>query len=457
MKLSSTEINQRFQSQLGLSQIAALLLYGILFKKVLPNSENDPAAQKAAEHNLLVYPFFQATHLMVVLGFALLLTFIHRHRLTTMVTCLWVGCLSAQFYFIWNAIWTLVFTGTIHPITLDRLATGEFAAASVLIAVCGIIGKASNYQYFLLTMLFMPAYALNESFVLEVLGVRDVGGSMVIHAFGACFGLAVAFHLKYPNGEPHNKNLHPSQASFTTALLGTILLWALWPAFNGAAADSAAAANLAVINTYIGLFSSVIGTLLASIYFYRGKFNLDQLANATLAGGVIMGSSADMIHSGFVAEFMGLAAGIGSCALFQYAPPILLSNGLHDVAGIFNLHFVPGVVGGFLSVIFRAIWLGDGADCQFLGLCLSVGIAALAGNFTGKFIYPFNGAEKPNDYFNDDFFVALEGHMHDKLKYYDQAVHDNEKELFEHGQNRSSMLSERLLEEQRIQGGKSGP
>lgn len=446
MALPASEINQRFQNHLGLSQIAALVGYAILFKRApVAGPDADPASEAAAAHNLLVYPFFQATHLMVVLGFAMLLTFIHRHRLTTMVTCLWVGCLSAQFYFLWNAIWLLLFTGKVNAITLDHLANGEFAAASILIAVCAVIGKASNYQYFVMTMLFMPAYALNEYLVLDWFDARDVGGSMVIHAFGACFGLAVAFHLKYPNGDNTNKNLHPSQTSFTTALVGTTLLWALWPAFNGAAADSASAANLAVVNTYIGLFASVIGTMLLSVYFFHGKFNLDQLANATLAGGVIMGSSADIINSPFVAQLVGLFGGLLSTALFNTAPGILADKGLHDVAGIFNLHFVPGVCGGLLSVVFRAVWLMSGGQNQFVGLCVSLGISAVVGNFTGKYIYAFNPAERPNDYYNDDFFVALEGHMHDKLRYYDQAQKENERELFEQGNNRSSMLSEGLL------------
>ena len=444
MNFSRSEIDQRFQSQLAIAEILSFILYGIFFKQYFPNP-TDPNTQSIVQDALTRYPFFQSIHLMVVLGFGLLLTFIQKHRITTMVTCLWVGCLSAQFYFIWNAFWTYFLTTNTAQMSMNHIIEGEFAAASVLIAVCAIIGKASNYQYFLLTMIFIPVYSLNEVVVLEILGARDIGGSMIIHTFGACFGLAVAYHLNYKNSKGHNKNLHTSQGAFTTALLGTVLLWALWPGFNGAQAANAFDLSLTVINTYLGLSASVIGTLLLTTFFFHGKFNLDQMANATLAGGVIMGSGADMIQSGFVANFVGFLGGAISTVLFQYAPPILQQNGLHDVAGIFNLHFIPGVIGGLLSVIYRAIWIDAGSGSQFMGVVVSVLLAAVAGNFTGKYIRVFHSTETANDFYNDFYFAHLEENVSDKLAYYEKNQKNGESELFDAANERASNLSERLL------------
>jgi ammonium transporter Rh len=35
-------------------------------------------------------------------------------------------------------------------------------------------------------------YFMNESIIVEILGIYDIGGSLVIHTFGAFFGLSVA-------------------------------------------------------------------------------------------------------------------------------------------------------------------------------------------------------------------------------------------------------------------------
>jgi len=36
-------------------------------------------------------------------------------------------------------------------------------------------------------------YCLNEAILIDIFKVMDIGGSMVIHTFGAFFGLSVAF------------------------------------------------------------------------------------------------------------------------------------------------------------------------------------------------------------------------------------------------------------------------
>lgn len=58
----------------------------------------------------------------------------------------------------------------------------------------------------------------------------DVGGSTVIHAFGAYFGLTVSYIL--------GKKIQPTEKPQITyisnifALIGTFFLWMFWPSFN---------------------------------------------------------------------------------------------------------------------------------------------------------------------------------------------------------------------------------
>lgn len=444
MSLKREDIDKKFQSQLLIAEILSFVFYGYFFKQLYPN-QTSPETQESIKDGINRYSFFQSVHLMVVLGFALLLTFIHRHRMNTMVVCLWVGCLGAQYYFIWNGIWELIINQTSVTMDMNHIIGGEFAAASILIAVCAIIGKASNYQYFLLTMIFMPFYALNEIIVLDVIGARDIGGSIVIHSFGACYGLAVAYSLNYNNSKSHNKNLHASQTSYTSALLGTTLLWALWPAFNAAQTTTALGMNLAVINTYLGLMASVLGTLVTTIMFYNGKFNLDQMANATLAGGVIMGSGADIIQSGFVANFVGFLGGAVSTFLFQNSPSVLQSHGLHDVAGIFNLHCVPGILGGLLSIFYRAVWVDSNSERQLFAVIYAVALSSFVGYRAGIYMQQFHYTETANDFYNDAYFAHLEENIAEKLHTYDSKQGNNEHELFEKSSKKSG-LSEKFIE-----------
>ena len=56
--------------------------------------------------------------------------------------------------------------------------------------------KTSRLQLILIAVIETVIYAVNEMVLVHYLKVTDVGGSMVIHMFGAYFGLAVAFALK---------------------------------------------------------------------------------------------------------------------------------------------------------------------------------------------------------------------------------------------------------------------
>lgn len=73
-----------------------------------------------------------------------------------------------------------------------RLVTADFAAAAVLITYGAVLGKISRLQLLLVGLLEVIFYAVNEWIAVKYLKISDAGGSMLIHAFGAYFGLAVA-------------------------------------------------------------------------------------------------------------------------------------------------------------------------------------------------------------------------------------------------------------------------
>lgn len=247
----------------------------------------------------------------------------------------------------------------------------------------------------------MIPYTLVEILIFDVLKLQDVGGSMNIHMFGAYFGLAVSTVV----GRKHTYGDNLPSITRTSGLfsfIGTLFLWMFWPSFNSATIDSTLKyeKQLAIINTFLSLTGSVIATFTTSTFF-REKFGMDEVLNATLAGGVVIGSSCNLITNPFGAISIGLFAGALSTVGFIKLSPVLTKLGVYDTCGVNNLHGMPGFFGGVFSAIFLAAYNGDtsmiagpvswAADGDFLrrgglqiaGIGVSLGIALATGILTG--------------------------------------------------------------------------
>lgn len=76
-------------------------------------------------------------------------------------------------------------------------------------------------------------YTLNQAIGFYSLHITDLGGAVLIHLFGACFGLACSKALG--RKEWHNKpELHViSRNSILIAIIGTLFLVTYFPSFNG--------------------------------------------------------------------------------------------------------------------------------------------------------------------------------------------------------------------------------
>ena len=82
---------------------------------------------------------------------------------------------------------------------------------------------------------------------------------------------------------------------------------------------------------------------------------MEVVLNSTLAGGVAMGSAADLIDYAFCSMIVGFVTGVLSALGFIYLGPWLKNRvNLHDTCGVHNLHGIPGIIGGFVSAIAAA-------------------------------------------------------------------------------------------------------
>ena len=89
-----------------------------------------------------------------------------------------------------------------------------------MITFGAVLGKVSRLQLMIVGIIEIIFYALNEKILSHKLHITDVGGSMVIHAFGAYFGLAVARVINNKDIEEENDKEGPSYNSDLFAMIG---------------------------------------------------------------------------------------------------------------------------------------------------------------------------------------------------------------------------------------------
>jgi ammonium transporter Rh len=83
-------------------------------------------------------------------------------------------------------------------------------------------------------------YCCNEAILMEIFQVADIGGSMVIHTFGAFFGLSVTlFYQSNKAIEDKNGLGGGNYLSDLVSMIGTLFLFCYWPSFNGALGNGA--------------------------------------------------------------------------------------------------------------------------------------------------------------------------------------------------------------------------
>lgn len=108
------------------------------------------------------------------------------------------------------------------------------------------------------------------------MGVADIGGSMVIHSFGAVFGVVLA-KLMSPSRAIGHKKAESSYISDLTSFIGTVFLWMYWPSFNaGPSPIDSVSQTRAFVNTILSLSGSCMITFVISIFTRTDdkKFNM---------------------------------------------------------------------------------------------------------------------------------------------------------------------------------------
>jgi ammonium transporter Rh len=136
------------------------------------------------------------------------------------------------------------------------------------------------------------------------------------------------------------------------AFLGTFFLWMFWPSFNaGYFSTNPYEKSTIIANTIIALTGSCLGTFIMTSLF-RHKFDLEDILNASLAGGVIVGAPSGIFTNAAGPLCIGIFAGVVSGLGYEYLEQFIQDKfGIYDSCGVNNLHGIPGILGGIFSAI----------------------------------------------------------------------------------------------------------
>jgi ammonium transporter Rh len=385
-------------------QFLKCALIGLLLAPV-PGLAETPAANGAATALRDVQQYNFAIHIlaMLLVGFGFLMVFVRRYGYSATTGTYLVTAVGLPVYLVLRAKGALA-AEAVPVQSVKGLLLAEFAVASALISTGAVLGRVRLHQYGLLALVMVPLYMLNEWLVLDgglgvTKGFVDSAGSIIIHAFGAYFGLGLAVALTRPS---HLEKEVPGDATSNRfSMIGSMVLWLFWPSFCCAVVPPEQVAATAV-NTVLALCGATISTCLASAIFNKGKVMIGDIANAALAGGVAIGATCNVV-SAPTALVIGALAGV--LCVFGYAVVQAKIKNLCrivDTCGVHNLHGMPGLFGGLVAVLV----VPGIAKAQLIGIGFTL-VLALAGGWVAGYVLRATGS-KQAIYEDDEDFIQTE-------------------------------------------------
>jgi len=365
------------------------LLVQLVFVGILYDSKLD--LQEAADTDKSsVYNYYVGVALMMFVGFGYLMTFLKAYGLGAVGFTMLITCMGVE----WSMILESYMGKGEFTIDFMSLLNANFAVASVLISFGGLIGKVSPLQIVVVVLFELACYCANKVYFLKQYDssplIADCGGTIIIHVFGAYFGLAACKVLGPPDRDKLNAANYTSDLF---SLIGTVFLWLFWPSFVAGGLPSGPGQTTALINTVFALLASTVVTFGLTQIMEGGKISTVPIQNATLAGGVAIGATANLVDP-FGACVIGGIAGLLSTWGFITSPMF----GSVDTCGIHNLHGMPGLFGGIFSVLVPHFYKTKAASAitphdQLIGLAGTLAIALVSGAICGALLRIVDAAE----------------------------------------------------------------
>uniref|UniRef100_A0A7E4WCD1 Ammonium_transp domain-containing protein n=1 Tax=Panagrellus redivivus TaxID=6233 RepID=A0A7E4WCD1_PANRE len=354
--MANTFHRRQFSCLALLCQVLVVILYGFFCRY----DENAmPFGSSSRIYVNTDYPLFQDIHVMIFVGCGFLMSFLKRYGFSAISVNLLLASFCVQ--------WVTLLRGFLSPnfinkgyftISISELMTSDVTSLAVLITMGALLGQLTPVQFLVLAFIESSVAVLLEHLLFEILHINDGGRSLVVHCFGAYFGLACSKVIHRMNLVDVDASDGSIRHSELFSMIGTLFLWVFFPSLNAATSEPEDARHRAIMNTYLSMTSCTVVTfLVSSLSDAFGRFNMLHIQSSTLAGGIAIGTVANVIlyphHAILVGGMTGLLSVVGHVAITPKFFERKLR--LYDTCGVHNLHGLPGLLAGILSVFF-ALW-----------------------------------------------------------------------------------------------------
>ncbi|XP_075883682.1 rh blood group, D antigen [Nelusetta ayraudi] len=311
-----------------------------------------------------LYPAFQDVNVIVILGFGFLGTFLVRYSFSASAFNLLVAVTATQWAIVLNGIESIYYRGTAR-INLRSLVVAEMQAASALISIGAVLGKTNPVHLILIALLEVSGFVLNGWLLQTLLGTSPFSSIMLLHIFGAVFGLVLSWILHRDASEQGFEKEKADSQTGLFSMLGTVFLWMFWPSFNSVLVDDNPPGRKlgVVLSTYLALAASAVTAAAVSVLSSpKGKLNLIQMQSSILSGGVAVAVSMSAIELPWEAMTIGFTAAILSTVGARHLKAhMLLAYQCHDTCAILSTHGLSGFVGWAMQLVLQVIAFDDHA------------------------------------------------------------------------------------------------
>jgi len=425
-----------------------------------------------------LYSHYIDMALIVILGFGLMLSFLKKYSHSSMGGTFLFAAAMIQWAILNYGFWVNVDSTflKIH-LNIEALIYGIFGVLSVVITFGVLGGKLTLLAMFLIGIVEIFLWGLNFYIGSIIVEADDPGLAIYTHVFGAFYGLGATLLISFrwnrrlkEKKEEENKEikekekekdkdnkemidkLHYSKfdredtesdySSDFLSIIGTILMWILWPSINSALAKPGAQYRV-VINTFVSQCSSVVFAFWVSKSFKKRKFGMREIQTASIAGGIAMSSSVSETIVPGAAMLVGAITSSAVTIAIMYLKPWLDSPNrllpIHDTRGAIQLHGFGGFISVVAGIVATAIAhhnqniFGQSYDqlfrqghsqpgLQTAALFISMGIGLVGGAICGIFFlfvpsnYVFFSDEHEFALPHDFEYTRTKKHQHPEIK-----------------------------------------
>ena len=317
------------------------------------------------------YKLFQEINIIILLGFGFLRSFLKHYSWTSISLTIIAMVLSTEFGLFLLISWTAIFKEkwVDGKFNFQFLLDANFCAGTVVISLGPILGKISMPQYLILIIIETIGVTFNYTLLRQILKIIDIGGTLTVHLFGSIFSGVFSFVSSFGKNEKEriqqSKHFGSNYYSNIFALFGSLIIISYYPAFNTALLNDNLYKTInnnrivkpkyeGIINTYLAILGSIVGTFTMSPIFNKGKLLIQDVLNSCFIGGICIGGCCHLIDHYWVPILFGFFTALLTTLLTNILSNKLRNIGFHDSSNTIFYHGIPGFLGGIFTSIFVA-------------------------------------------------------------------------------------------------------